>query len=112
MEFILLVGSLVILVFGTLTAFARRYRRCPSDKILVVYGKIAGGSTGLSARCYHGGASFVWPIIQDYQFLDLTPIPIEMPTVKVEGVLTRMFCWESAPSSLISMGIGVRSRNW
>ena len=31
--------------------------------------------------------------------------------VKVEGVLTRMFCFESAPWRLISIGIGVRSRN-
>ncbi|WP_394331574.1 flotillin family protein [Crocinitomix catalasitica] len=53
----------------------RRYKRCPSDKILVVYGKTGGDE---SAKCIHGGAAFIWPIIQDYSFLDLTPISIEV----------------------------------
>ncbi|WP_291848582.1 flotillin family protein [Lutibacter sp.] len=53
----------------------RRYKRCPSDRILVVYGKTGGGQ---SAKCIHGGASFIWPIIQDYEFLDLTPMSIEV----------------------------------
>nr|WP_229714381.1 MULTISPECIES: flotillin family protein [Flavobacteriaceae] len=53
----------------------RRYKRCPSDRILVVYGKTGGG---LSAKCVHGGAAFIWPIIQDYEFLDLTPMSIEV----------------------------------
>ncbi|MEL7376601.1 MAG: flotillin family protein, partial [Bacteroidota bacterium] len=50
-----------------------RFRRCPSDKILVVYGKTGGQA---SAKCYAGGATFVWPIIQDYKYLDLTPLSI------------------------------------
>ncbi|MDV7186379.1 SPFH domain-containing protein [Lutibacter sp. TH_r2] len=53
----------------------RRYKRCPSDRILVVYGKTGGGQ---SAKCVHGGAAFIWPIIQDYEFLDLTPMSIEV----------------------------------
>ncbi|WP_373419398.1 MULTISPECIES: flotillin family protein [Aquimarina] len=53
----------------------RRYKRCPSDKVLVVYGKTGGES---SSKCIHGGAAFIWPIIQDYSFLDLTPISIEV----------------------------------
>ena len=51
-----------------------RYRRCPSDKILVVYGTT--GNRG-SAKCVHGGGTFVWPIIQDYAYLSLTPISID-----------------------------------
>ena len=51
----------------------KRYKRCPSDKILVVYGKTGGGS----AKCIHGGGAFIWPIIQDYSFLSLIPISIE-----------------------------------
>jgi len=51
-----------------------RYRRCPSDKILVVYGTT--GNKG-SAKCIHGGGTFVWPIIQDYAYLSLTPISID-----------------------------------
>ncbi len=66
---------LVILVY----ALFRRYKRCPSDRILVVYGKVSGGGEGgRSAKCVHGGASFIWPIFQDYAFLDLQPISIEV----------------------------------
>ena len=64
---------LVIVVLGTLFFWLQRYKRCPSDKILVVYGKTHGGR---SSKCIHGGACFVWPVIQDFQWLDLTPIPI------------------------------------
>ncbi len=58
-----------------LFAMIRRYKRCPSDRILVVYGKTGGGK---SAKCIHGGASFIFPIFQDYEFLDLTPMSIEV----------------------------------
>ena len=64
---------LVVVGFATIAAVIRRYRRCPSDKILVVFGKTGGGS----AKCIHGGGKFVWPIIQDYQYLSLTPISID-----------------------------------
>ncbi len=64
---------LVMVGFTTVAAVIRRYRRCPSDKILVVYGKTGGGS----AKCIHGGGKFVWPIIQDYAYLNLTPISID-----------------------------------
>ena len=67
-------GLIMIVVgFATIAAVIRRYRRCPSDKILVVYGKTGGGS----AKCIHGGGKFVWPIIQDYAYLNLTPISID-----------------------------------
>lgn len=56
-------------------AMIRRYKRCPSDRILVVYGKTGGGK---SAKCIHGGAAFILPIFQDYEFLDLTPMSIEV----------------------------------
>ena len=64
---------LVVVGFATIAAVIRRYRRCPSDKILVVYGKTGGGS----AKCIHGGGKFVWPVIQDYAYLSLTPISID-----------------------------------
>jgi flotillin len=51
-----------------------RYRRCPSDKILVVYGKTDGGT----AKPYHGGGAFVWPVIQDYKYMDLNPMSIDV----------------------------------
>lgn len=69
----LLFVILVVVLFATFSFVIRRYRRCPSDKILVVYGKTGGGS----AKCIHGGGKFVWPIIQDYAYLNLTPISID-----------------------------------
>jgi flotillin len=41
----------------------------------VVYGKVGGGG---SAKCIHGGAAFIVPVFQDYSFMDLTPISIEV----------------------------------
>ena len=77
---VLLITAAVIFVFVLIVSFFKRYKRCPSDRVLVVYGKVGkgGGAESRSAKCIHGGAAFVWPIIQDYAFLDLTPISIEI----------------------------------
>ena len=64
----------VVVAIVLLISIINRYRRCPSDKILVVYGTT--GNKG-SAKCVHGGGTFVWPIIQDYAYLSLTPISID-----------------------------------
>jgi flotillin len=75
-EFILTVilAAVVLLLFLT---FISRYKRCPSNKILVIYGKTGGG---LAAKCVHGGAAFVLPLLQDYEYLDLEPfvVPIDL----------------------------------
>ena len=68
------IGVAILFIFILLVTMIKRYKRCPSDRILVVYGKVGGGE---SAKCIHGGAAFIFPVIQDYQFLDLTPISIE-----------------------------------
>ena len=70
--YLIVVG--IVVAFIMLMAIINRYRRCPSDKILVVYGTT--GNRG-SAKCVHGGGTFVWPIIQDYAYLSLTPISID-----------------------------------
>lgn len=75
----LLTGAVVfviVLVFFLLILYASRYKRCPSDRILVIYGKVG---TGRSARCIHGGSAFVWPLFQDYSYLSLTPMTINIP---------------------------------
>ena len=69
-----LILIIVLVVFVTFAAILKRYKRCPSDKILVIYGKTGRSA---SAKCIHGGASFIWPVFQSYSFLDLTPISIE-----------------------------------
>ncbi len=73
-----------------------RYRKCPSDKIMVVYGNVGSDESGKkSAKCIHGGAAFVWPVIQGYQYLDLTPMSID---VKLENALSNQNIRIDAPS--------------
>ncbi|WP_114905132.1 flotillin family protein [Kordia sp. SMS9] len=78
MSGLILLVAAGLFIFLLITVFIRRYKRCPSDRILVVYGKVGGGE---SAKCIHGGAAFILPVIQDYEFLDLTPISIEVNLV-------------------------------
>lgn len=87
----------VAFIFTVMVSLFKRYKRCPSDRILVVYGKI-GASTaqgGKSAKTIHGGAAFVWPVFQDYEFLDLTPISIE---VNLTSALSRQNIRVDVPS--------------
>ena len=78
--FVMMVSIAVLFVFIIIVAMTKRYKRCPSDRILVVYGKVGKGSDSesRSAKCIHGGAAFIWPVIHAYEFLDLTPISIEI----------------------------------
>ena len=92
-EYLILIGAIVAILFLVLVALATRYKKCPSDRILVVYGKVG---TGKSAQCYHGGAAFIWPIIQDYQYLNLTPLPID---IKLEGALSKQNIRVNTPST-------------
>lgn len=70
---IILIAVAAVVLFVTISALLSRYKRCPSDKILVVYGKTGGSS----AKCVHGGGTFIWPVIQGYAYLDLKPLSIE-----------------------------------
>ena len=70
---IIIIVVAVFVVFVTFLTLISRYKRCPSDKILVIYGRTGG----TSAKCVHGGGAFIWPVIQDYQYLDLKPLSIE-----------------------------------
>ena len=76
---LLLIVGIVAVIFISFAAILSRYKRCPSDKILVVYGRTGKNKAGgiSSARCIHGGAAFIWPVFQSYSFLDLTPLSIE-----------------------------------
>ena len=100
---LVLVSFLFVLVFGTLVFLFSRYQRCPSDKILVIYGKTGGD--GRSPRCIHGGTAFVWPIFQDYQYLDLTPIPID---IKLEGLPSRQKIRVNMPAT-VTIGISTKA---
>lgn len=79
-EVMMIVVVVVLIFFSLLLAFLSRYKKCPSDKIMVIYGKVGKSKDGTarSAKCIHGGASFVWPVVQSYKFLDLTPMSIQV----------------------------------
>ena len=69
------IAALVIFI-GFAIYLASRYRRCPSDRILVVYGRVGAGQ---SAQCIHGGGKLILPLVQDYSYLSLTPLTISIP---------------------------------
>lgn len=72
------VGAVVLL--AALITILSRYRKCPADKVLVIYGKVGSDANGKarSAKCIHGGAAFIVPVLQAYQYMDLTPISISV----------------------------------
>ena len=77
----LLGGGLLLFIF--IAAFiVKQYKRCPSNQVLVVYGKVRGSQ---AAKCMHGGGTFVIPLVQDYSYLGLEPLVIEIP---LEGALS------------------------
>jgi flotillin len=106
------VGMVVMMILF----LAGRYKRCPSDKILVIYGKVGEGQ---SSHCIHGGGALVWPLIQDYQYLSLTPltinidlknalsmqnIRINVPSTFTVGVSTSSSIMNNAAERLLGLG--------
>ncbi len=74
--FALVLSVIALFIFLAVVAFwLSRFKRCPSNRILVVFGKTGDQS----ARCYHGGGVMIWPVIQDYGYLSLEPLVIDIP---------------------------------
>ncbi len=94
---VILVCAIVLVVFSLIVWICSRYKKCPSDKIMVIYGKVGKNNDGTdrSAKCIHGGASFVIPVFQAYEFLDLTPISIQ---VDLKNALSRQNIRIDVPS--------------
>jgi flotillin len=65
-----------LIFFSFVILLVKQYKRCPSNRVLVIYGRTGKGQ---ASRTIHGGAAFVWPLIQDYAYLSLEPIQIEVP---------------------------------
>jgi flotillin len=107
---IISIGAFITFFFVLLLFIANRYRRCPSNKILAVYGKVGPEQ---SVRCCHGGGAFVWPLIQDSQFLDLTPMTINIPlkgalsmqNIRVNVPSTFTFAIDTTPESMTSAAV-------
>ena len=83
MEGIIAAVVIAVLLFSLLLVLLTRYKKCPSDKIMVIYGQVGRNKDGSSKSsiCIHGGAAFVWPLVQAYQFLDLTPMSLQVDLV-------------------------------
>ena len=96
-----------VILFALIAGILSRYRKCPSDKILVIYGKVGSDKSGQarSARCVHGGAAFIVPIIQSYQYMDLTPISIN---VDLKNALSKQNIRVDVPSSF-TVGISTEA---
>ncbi len=79
---IIIVGCVLLLLFFIIIILVKQYKRCPSNRILVVYGRVGGKR---ASKCLHGGGTFVVPLIQDYAYLSLEPIVIDIP---LDGALS------------------------
>src|SRR5947209_7037149 len=88
-----------VVLFSFVVLLVNRYKRCPSNRVLVIYGKTGGGN---AAKCIHGGAAFVVPLIQDFAYLDLDPIQIEVP---LKGALSMENIRVNVPS-VFTVAIG------
>ena len=99
---IAIVVAIVVVFFIALMALAKQYKRCPSNRILVVYGKVASGR---ASKSLHGGGSFVWPLIQNYAYLSLDPMQIEIP---LTGALSSENIRVNVPS-VFTVAIGTTS---
>ncbi len=100
MDKIIPIAILVLFIILTASWLFSRYRMCPPDKILIVFGKVG---TGQPAKCYHGGSTFVLPVLQSYSYLDLNPINIDVP---LQGALSSQNIRVDVPSSFI---VGLKS---
>ena len=94
---VILIMAVAVIIFSIFLVVVSRYKKCPSDKIMVIYGKVSNNKDGTtrSAKCIHGGAAFVWPVIQSYEYLDLTPMSI---SVDLTNALSRQNIRVDVPS--------------
>lgn len=100
---IILAVVIVLVIVMLIMLVLVRYKKCPSDKIMVIYGKISPNRDGTyrSAKCIHGGAAFIWPFVQSYTFLDLTPLSI---SVDLKNALSKQNIRIDVPS-IFTVGI-------
>lgn len=122
-ELIIGISVGVVVFVAAMAAILSRYRKCPSDKVLVIYGKVGSDKSGQtrSAKCIHGGAAFIVPILQSYQYMDLTPISInvdlrnalskqnirvDVPSRFTVGISTEPQIMQNAAERLLGLKLG------
>ncbi len=96
---VIVVPVIILLALGIF--IAKQYKRCPSNKIIVVYGKTGGDKT---AKCIHGGGTFVIPLIQDFGVLSLEPMTTD---IDLRGALSKGNIRVAVPSTF-TFGISTK----
>lgn len=101
---VMFIVILAIVGFALFAAMTRFYKRCPPNKVLVIFGKVGNDSVISRAKCVHGGSAFVWPVLQDYAFLDMAPMAID---VELTSALSKENIRVNVPSTF-TVGIDTR----
>ena len=70
----IIVGMPAMFMMLLLLQFVSRYKRCPSNRLLVVHGRVG---KGLTCKVFHGGGVLVTPVTQDYEYMSLEPITVK-----------------------------------
>lgn len=73
---LLFAAAILAVVFSFAMFVAARYKRCPANKVLVISGSFTGDN---AAKCISGGGAFVLPVVQEWDYLSLEPIQIDIP---------------------------------
>lgn len=91
----------VLIILGTFVFIAKQYKRCPSNQVLVIFGKVGDNK---SAKCIHGGGAFIIPLIQGYEFLSLDPMTLN---VDLQNALSKTNIRTNVPSNF-TIGISTK----
>ncbi len=94
-------GFVALVFFSTIILLKANYKRCSSNQVLVIFGRTVKGQ---AAKTVHGGAAFVWPLFQDYRYLSLEPIQLEIP---LRGALSMENIRVNVPS-VFTVAIGTQ----
>ena len=93
----IMIFAIILVLVATVIFFSQRYKRCPPDQVMVIYGRTAKVADGRAkpSRVVHGGA-LVWPLIQDYAYISLKPMPIN---IDLKGALSLQNIRINVPST-------------
>ena len=94
----IMIFAVVLILVAAVMFFAQRYKRCPPDQIMVIYGRTERTADGRPkpSMTLHGGASLVWPLIQDYAYISLKPMTIN---IDLRGALSLQNIRINVPST-------------
>jgi flotillin len=94
----IMIFAVVLILVAAVMFFAQRYKRCPPDQIMVIYGRTEKSADGRPkpSKTLHGGAALVWPLIQDYAYISLKPMTIN---IDLRGALSLQNIRINVPST-------------